>query len=163
MKKIDHLMDSLLEKVESRSILIKGPVIFFGCILYIIIHPIDFIKLVKKVNRDFNYDRNKLITKLKEADMPIYFPDFKNGAPGYWDLEFSPGNGIEIIFHGISQQDNDVRVYIRRGSPESGYSTFLHSENPSWSDIERCVNSYQTNEFKKIKNRESRIDKIIGD
>jgi hypothetical protein len=158
MKKIDHLMDSLLEKVESRSIFIKGPVIFFGCILYIIIHPIDFIKLVKKVNRDFNYDRNKSITKLKESDMPIYFPDFKNAESGYWDLEFSPGNGIEIIF-----QDNDVRVYVRRGSSESGYSTFLHSENPSWSDIERCVNSYQTNEFKKLKNRESRIDEIIGD
>ena len=151
-------MDSLLEKVESRSIFIKGPVIFFGCILYIIIHPIDFIKLVKKVNRDFNYDRNKSITKLKESDMPIYFPDFKNAESGYWDLEFSPGNGIEIIF-----QDNDVRVYVRRGSSESGYSTFLHSENPSWSDIERCVNSYQTNEFKKLKNRESRIDEIIGD
>ena len=158
MKKIDHLMDSLLEKVESRSILIKGPVIFFGCILYIIIHPIDFIKLIKKVNRDFNYDRNKSITKLKEADMPIYFPDFKNAGSGYWDLEFSPGNGIEIIFQG-----NNILVYVRSGSSESGYSTFLHSENPSWSDIERCVNSYQTNEFKKIKNRESRIDEIIGD
>jgi hypothetical protein len=157
MKKVDQLMDSLLEKVESKSILIKGPVIFFGCILYILIHPLGFIKIIRKANRNVNYDRNKDITKLKEEDIPIYFPDFKSTEPGYWNIEFSLGNGVEIIF-----EDKSVLVYVSSGNPERGYNTFLYEQNPTWGSIERCLNRYQTAEFKKLKNRESRIDEIIG-
>lgn len=156
MKKIDQLMDSLLEKVESKSLVIKGPILFFSFILYILIHPIKFVEMIKKVNRDVNYDRYKNITKLKEEDIPIYFPDFKKFKPGYWRVEFSLGNGIEIIF------DTNVLVYVSSGSPGRGYSTFLYEENPTWGNIERCLERYQTDEFKKLKNRESRIDEIIG-
>lgn len=154
--KIDRLMDSLLEKVESKSLVIKGPILFFSFILYILIHPIKFVKMIKKVSRDVNYDRYKNITKLKEEDIPIYFPDFKKSKPGYWRVEFSLGNGIEIIF------DTNVLVYVSSGSPGRGYSTFLYEENPTWGNIERCLERYQTDEFKKLKNRESRIDEIIG-
>lgn len=154
--KIDRLMDSLLEKVESKSLVIKGPILFFSFILYILIHPIKFVEMIRKVNRDVNYDRYKNITKLKEEDIPIYFPDFKKYNPGYWRVEFSLGNGIEIIF------DTNVLVYINTGNPDRGYSTFLYEENPTWGDIERCLERYQTDEFKKLKNRESRIDEIIG-
>lgn len=156
MKKIDQLMDSLLEKVESKSLVIKGPILFFSCILYILIHPIKFVEMIRKVNRDVNYDRYKNITKLKEEDIPIYFPDFKKSKPGYWRVEFSLGNGIEIIF------DTNVLVYVSSGSPGRGYSTFLYEENPTWGNIERCLERYQTDEFKKLKNRESRIDEIFG-
>lgn len=113
-----------------------------------------FIKnLFKKKELETNSNCVKNIT-LKLEHMKKYFPEFKKLDSKEYELEFSPGNSLNIYF------EDTILLYISSGNPESGYSTVLYSENPSHSTIKYCMEKYSTKEYKVSKSRLQKLDNL---
>lgn len=109
-------------------------------------------KLLNKIKR------NRLCVKnvvLKPEHMPIYFPKFINYSEDQWELEFSLGNGISVLFSG-----KDSLVYRSEGDEISGYSTILYSQNVTINELQRLVKTFQSEEYKLALKREEKLDQL---
>lgn len=100
------------------------------------------LKLIKKIFKS-NPSKVSDTSIIKESDMNIYFPEFKNIEDSQWELEFSVGNSLSILFI----EDYSL-LYVSSGDSKSGYSTILYSENPTLSTIKNCIEIYSTKEYK---------------
>jgi hypothetical protein len=92
---------------------------------------------------------------LREKHMKRHFPEFQKIDDG-WELEFSPGNSLTILFDDC---DNAL-LYVSKGDSESGYSTMLYSENASHSTVRFCINKYSTPGYKMSLERSKKIENL---
>lgn len=92
---------------------------------------------------------------LRKKHMKRYFPEFQKISDS-WELEFSPGNSLTILF---DDSDNAL-LYVSKGDPESGYSTMLYSENTSHNTVRYCMDKYSTPEYKTYLERSKKIEDL---
>ena len=108
-------------------------------------------KFIVGENDKSNYNRGKYTNEIDKESMK-YFPDFIQESDDEWIYELSIGNSISIIF-----DDNCVRVYLSTGDEESGYTTFLHSENPTYFTLELILDRFDSTRI-----RDKKIDEILN-
>ena len=92
---------------------------------------------------------------LRKKHMKFYFPEFQKIDDG-WELEFSPGNSLTILF---DDSDNAL-LYVSKGDTESGYSTMLYSENTSHNTVRYCMDKYSTPDYKISLERSKKIENL---
>jgi hypothetical protein len=111
-------------------------------------------KLIKKL---FKSKPSKIsdTSIIKESDMTMYFPQFKNIGNSQWELDFSLGNSLSILFG-----NSGSLLYVSSGDTESGYSTILYCENPSHMTIKYCIEKYSTEEYRVSKSRLEKLDNL---
>lgn len=113
-----------------------------------------FISKVKNINKQVDFERNKYFL-LKEEHMTKYFPEFTKYGEDQWELEFSLGNGLSVLFG-----NGGSLVYLSKGDPQNGYSTILYSENVTIGDLARYINKFQTEDYRSAMIRSEKLDQL---
>lgn len=84
-----------------------------------------------------------------------YFPEFTKYGEDQWELEFSLGNGLSVLFG-----NGGSLVYLSKGDPQNGYSTILYSENVTIGDLARYINKFQTEDYRSAMIRSEKLDQL---
>jgi hypothetical protein len=110
--------------------------------------------LFNRVNSQISFERDKNLL-LKKEHMPKYFKQFTQYGEDQWELEFSLGNGLSVLF-----KNNGSLLYKSSGDAQSGYSTILYSENITIGELYRYVDVWSTEDYKLTLQREQKLDQL---